>query len=82
MKANHAGFSRQKSRTRGEPAVRPLDLSGLVQRLVWRRYQTDRIYRYAEQAFPPPDRTPAGRRRYREAVARLIAQHRRDFISS
>lgn len=78
MNANHAGFSGNQRWTpaRQQPAERPLTLADLVERWVRRSYESDRIFRGVERAFPPADLTPAGRRGYREAIARLIVRYR------
>ena len=77
MNANPAGFSSKRwPPARRLPAERPLDLSGLVERWVRRSYESDWIFRGAERAFPPADMTPAGRRGYREMIARLIVRYR------
>ena len=81
MNANPAGFS---GHTRGISARRlarnapeqPLTLADLVERWVRRSYESDVIFRGVERAFPPADVTPAGRRGYREVIARLIVRYR------
>ena len=83
MNANPAGFSGNKRwistlrpRLAGNVAERPPTLADLVEWGVRRGYQSDAIFRGVERAFPPPDRTPAGRRGYREEIARLIVRYR------
>ncbi len=77
MNANPAGYSRKHwTPARQRPAERPLTLADLVERLVGRSYESDAIFRGVERAFPPADATPAGRRGYREAIARLIVRYR------
>jgi len=60
---------------RNAPA-RPADLAGWVEQWVRHGHESDSIFRGAERAFPPPDPTPAGRRGYRETIARLIVRYR------
>lgn len=77
MNANHGGFSRKHwTPARQQPAEWPLTLADLVERWVQRSYESDVIFRGVERAFPPADVTPAGRRGYREAIARLIVRYR------
>jgi len=78
MNANSAGFSGNTRwiSARRQPVERPLDLSGLVEQWVRQSYESDVIFRGAERAFPPADPTPAGRRGYRERIARLIVRYR------
>ncbi|MDG4584578.1 MAG: hypothetical protein P9E67_10935 [Candidatus Competibacter sp.] len=83
MNATPAGFSsnrhwtstRRSPLARTEPQRSPT-LADLVEWGVRRGYQSDAIFRGAERAFPPPDRTPAGQRGYREEIARLIVRYR------
>ncbi len=81
MNANPAGFSGNtrwisaRRLTRNAPE-RPLTLADLVERWVRRSYESDVIFRGVERAFPPADVTPAGRRGYREVIARLIVRYR------
>ncbi len=83
MNANAAYLATAERRTtarftspaRNAPA-RPADLAGLVERWVRHGHESDSIFRGAERAFPPPDPTPAGRRGYRETIARLIVRYR------
>lgn len=81
MNANHAGFSGNKRwistrRLARNAPERPLTLANLVEQWVRRSYESDVIFRGVERAFPPADSTPAGRRSYREAIARLIVRYR------
>ncbi len=77
MNANPAGSSRKHwTPARQQPAERPPTLADLVERWVRRSYESDLIFRGVERAFPPPDPTPAGRRGYREEIARLIVRYR------
>ena len=81
MNANPAGFSSNKRwisarRLARNAPERPLTLADLVERWVRRSYESDLIFRGAERAFPPADPTPAGRRGYREEIARLIVRYR------
>ena len=81
MNANPAGFSGNKRwistrRLARNAPERPLTLADLVEQWVRRSYESDLIFRGVERAFPPPDPTPAGRRGYREVIARLIVQFR------
>lgn len=77
MNANPAGFSSKRwTPARRLPAERPPTLADLVEQWVRRSYESDLIFRAVERAFPPADPTPAGRRGYREAIARLIVQFR------
>jgi hypothetical protein len=77
MNANPAGFSSKHSTpARQQPVERPPTLADLVERWVRCSYESDVIFRGAERAFPPADLSPAGRRGYREAIARLIVRHR------
>jgi hypothetical protein len=83
MNANPAGFSGNKRwisarrlRLVRNESERPLKLSDLVERWVRRSYESDRIFREVERAFPPADPTPARRRGYREEIARLIVRYR------
>ena len=83
MNANHAGFSGNKRwistrrlRLARNAPERPLTLADLVEQWVRRSYESDVIFRGVERAFPPADPTPAGRRGYREAIARLIVRYR------
>lgn len=73
--AERRAAARFTAPARSAPAG-PVDLAGLVERWVRHGYESDSIFRWAERAFPPPDSTPAGRRGYREAIARLIARYR------
>ena len=83
MNANPVGFSGnprwiapQRPRLARDEPERPPTLADLVERWVRLGYASDLIFRGAERAFPPPDPTPAGRRGYREAIARLIVRYR------
>ena len=79
MNVNSVGFSRKHGiAARHRPVVRPQTLADLVERWVQFGYNSDTIFRGAEHAFPPPERTPAGRRGYREQLARLIVHYRHD----
>jgi hypothetical protein len=55
---------------------RPLTRADLVEQGVRQRYPSDWIVRGVERVFPPADLTPAGRRGYREVIARLIVRYR------
>jgi len=73
MNANPVGFSHKH----GIAARQRLQtLADLVERWVRLGYNSDTIFRGAESEFPPPERTPAGRRGYREQIARLIVRYR------
>lgn len=77
MNANYGDFSRKHwIPARRLSAERPLTLADLVERWIRRSYESDVIFRGVERAFPPADPTPAGRRGYREAIARLIVRYR------
>lgn len=83
MNATPAGFSsnrhwisaRRPPLARNEPQRSPT-LADLVEWGVRRGYPSDALFRGVERVFPPPDRTPAGRRGYRETIARLIVRFR------
>lgn len=77
MNANPAGFSSKRwTLARRLPAERPPTLADLVEQWVRRSYESDVIFRAVERAFPPADLTLAGRRGYREMIARLIVRYR------
>lgn len=73
--AERRAAARFTASERSAPA-RPADLAGLVEQWVRHGHESDSIFRWAERAFPSPDPTPAGRRGYREVIARLIARYR------
>ncbi len=73
MNVNPVGFSRKHGTTVRQ---RSPTLANLVERWVRLGYNSDAVFRGAECAFPPPNRTPAGRRDYREEIARLIVRYR------